>query len=362
MSTRSGCVVSGPEPRQDLVGLSGYHSPQVSVAVRLNTNESPFAPPDGFAAALKEQIDQLALNRYPDRAAIKLREAIARRERAELEQVFCANGSNEVLQSLLLAFGGAGRTALVFEPTYALHSHIARITGTTVATERRDEEFRLSPEQVSESIERNRPSVTFLCSPNNPTGLSEPVEVVEAALASSAGLVVVDEAYGQFAPHSAAEVDPGFAGGRLVVVKTFSKTWALAGVRLGFALASEAVVGACELVALPYHLSSLTQAAGMAALLDEGAMDQNVEALKAERDRVFESLQGSEVKVWPSDANFILFRPLARGGHDVWQELVERSVLVRDCSSWRGLEGCLRVTIGTKDENDRFLEALKEVL
>jgi histidinol-phosphate aminotransferase len=319
-------------------------------------------PPENFNEGLIAAIEELSLNRYPDRDAKALRAAIAAHEGTAFDRVFVANGSNEVLQCLLLAYGGSERSALVFEPTYALHAQIARITETSVIREQRDLSFRLSPETVQESIARHEPSITFLCSPNNPTGLSEPLEVIEAALGSGSGLVVVDEAYGQFAARRAREVSDELDVDRLVVVRTFSKTWALAGLRLGFAIAAPDVVEACELVTLPYHLSSLTQAAGLVALRSEEAMVRRVAMLKGERDRVATALESLEVELWPSEANFILFRPRSKQGHEVWSDLVERSVLIRDCSSWARLEGCLRVSIGTREENDRFLSALKEVL
>jgi histidinol-phosphate aminotransferase len=354
--------MSGVERRSDLVGLTGYHSAQVDVEVRLNTNESPFPPPATFVEQLSEAVKELALNRYPDRTGLELRTALGRTVGMAPDRVLLGNGSNEVIQSLLLAFGGSGRRVLTFEPTYALHSHIARITGTEVVQEERNADFTLDPARVGQAVSDHEPAVTFLCSPNNPTGMLEPTAVVEAALAARRGLVVVDEAYGQFAPSSALDLLNGPAGERLVVLGTFSKTWALAGLRLGYGFASPDVIEACEIVTLPYHLSSLVQRAGLIALEGHLEMEQRVAELVNERERIQLALGELGLDVWPSAANFILFKPLDHKGHDVWQGLIERSILIRDCSSWRGLEGCLRVTVGTVDENDRFLAALKEVL
>jgi histidinol-phosphate aminotransferase len=353
--------MSVPARRDDLIDLEGYHSAQVHAEVRLNTNESPFTPSRAYVDALEDAVAGISLNRYPDRSALALRTSIARLEGVEPEEVFCANGSNEVLQSLLLAFGGAARRALVFEPSYTLHSHIARITATEVALRQRDEEFKISEAELRAAIGAEQPVITFLCSPNNPTGLSEPLGNVRAALDAGDGLVVVDEAYGQFAPASAASLRGEPGAERLVVVRTFSKTWALAGVRLGYAIAHPAVVDACFSVVLPYHLSSLTQAAGLAALGFGEEMTGHVALLIAERTRVHEALENLAVELWPSESNFILFRPTRVPVSEVWAGLLERSVLVRDCSSWRRLEGCLRVTIGSPEENDRFLAALKEI-
>jgi len=354
--------MTGVERRSDLVGLQGYHSAQVDVDVRLNTNESPFPPPATFVDRLSDSVKELALNRYPDRTALELRTALGQSVGLHPDRVLLGNGSNEVIQSLLLAFGGAGRRALTFEPTYALHSHIARITGTEVVQEERNADFTLDADRVSQAVGDHNPAVTFLCSPNNPTGMVEPAAVVEAALAAGSGLVVVDEAYGQFAASSARDLLDGPTGDRLVVLGTFSKTWALAGLRLGYGFGAPEVVEACDIVTLPYHLSVLVQRAGLIALEGHLEMEQRIAQLVAERERIEHALCDLGLDVWPSGANFILFKPRNRKGHDVWQGLIDRSVLIRDCSSWRRLEDCLRVTVGTKDENDRFLLALKEVL
>jgi histidinol-phosphate aminotransferase len=354
--------MSVPARRDDLVDLEGYHSVHVDVEVRLNTNESPFPPPPAFVAALQKALAEGALNRYPDRAALELRRAIARYESVSVDEIFCGSGSNEVLECLLLAFGGFKRTALVFEPTYALHGHISQITQTSLVSRQRGIDFVLNPTQVANDISEVQPSLTFLCSPNNPTGNAESNDVVRSALQAGDGLIVVDEAYGQFSSESAQELRAGENAERLVIVKTFSKTWALAGVRLGYAIGDPEVMAACEAVALPYHLSSLTQMAGILALSHVEEMDERVREITKERLRVSEAMSKLALRLWPSEANFILFKPLRRSGHDVWERLVQRSVLIRDCSSWSGLEDCLRVTIGTADENDRFLIALEEAL
>jgi histidinol-phosphate aminotransferase len=347
--------------RDDLVGLSGYHSPQVDVEVRLNTNESPLPPPPAWLTELSAEISRIDFNRYPDRRASALRDALARFHDVDPAQVFCANGSNEVLQCLLLAYGGAGRTAAVFEPTYALHRHIASLTATTVVSGWRTPDHRLDLDVVDDLLDTHRPVLTFLCSPNNPTGRAEPPDVVAHVLARAPGLVVVDEAYGQFAPGSALDVVRG--GGpdseRLVVVRTFSKTWSMAACRLGYLVAHPDVVEACDAVALPYHLDAMTQVAGRLALRHVAAMETRVAILKEERGRIMAALGDLDVETWPSDANFVLFRPRGRAAADVWRRLLDSSVLIRDCSTWPGLDECLRVTVGTPQENDRFLSALR---
>jgi histidinol-phosphate aminotransferase len=347
--------------REDLAGLEGYHSPQVSVDVRLNTNESPYPPPKAWRDAFLEELAATPFHRYPDREARALRTAVGEVHGVGPEQVLAGNGSNEVIQALCLAYGGPGRSVAVFEPTYALHSHIPRITGTGVAVgERRGDDFTLDPAEVTRLVRESRPALTFLCSPNNPTGIIDGPEVVEAALAAAPGLVVVDEAYGQFAATSALSLIDDDR--QLVVIRTFSKTWSMAACRLGYMVAPAAVVAAAELAMLPYHLDAPTQIAGRLALRFTAEMEARVAALVSERQRLAAALAALPVDTWPSGANFILFRPREVDGPTVWKGLVERSVLVRDCSSWPLLDGCLRVTVGTPAEDDAFLAALTEVL
>jgi len=356
----TGVRTSGLTVRDDLARLEGYHSPQVAVDVRLNTNESPYPPPDGWRSAFLAELATVAFNRYPDRQAAALRQALGDLHGLGPERVFAANGSNEVLQALCLAYGGSGRTAVVFEPTYALHSHIARITGTDVVVGERASDFSLDLAEVRRVSVRNDPAITFLCSPNNPTGTVDSAAATAEVVATAPGLVVVDEAYGQFAPRSAI----GQVGdeGNLVVVRTFSKTWAMAGMRLGYCVAPARVVAALDSVALPYHLDAAKQIGGRLALDFRAEMEARVATLVAERDRLAVALGSLDVDSWPSGANFILFRPRSRPGADVWQALVDRSVLVRNCADWPRLDGCLRVTVGTPGEDDAFLAALAEVL
>ncbi|MGA3352087.1 MAG: histidinol-phosphate transaminase [Acidimicrobiales bacterium] len=357
----------GGEARREVALRAGYHSPQVEVDVRLNTNESAEPPPAAFVEALVDELRAIPINRYPDREATALRSALANHHGVRTEQVFCANGSNEAIQCLLLAYGGPGRPVMAFEPTYALHSHIARLTGSPVVEGRRDEAFRVDPAELARTVGvaaglygAAAPAVTFLCSPNNPTGGLETPESIEAALERVPGIVAVDEAYGQFAPWSALELVTSEP--RLVVLRTFSKTWAMAGLRLGYAIADPDVIASMSNVALPYHLDALKQAAGRVALRFGDEMRARVAAIIEERGRVAADLSELGLEVWPSDSNFILFRTGSKDGSAVWQGLLEHSVLIRDVSGWPGLDGCLRVTIGTPSENDRFLSALRSVL
>lgn len=360
-----------PRVRRDVALMEGYHSPQVDVSVRLNTNEAPEPPPEEFERRLVKGIAELDWNRYPQRSASQLRARIAEVESSGLDrrvpfgadQVFAANGSNEVLQTLMLTYGGAGRAALTSEPTYALHSHIARVCGTEVITVQRNEDFTLDLDATLEAISSRRPSITFLCSPNNPTGRVEGEDTTRAvldAVEAVDGLLVVDEAYGQFAAWSALSLVG--EDRNVVVTRTFSKTWSAAALRLGYAIGPTWLVEELDKVVLPYHLDAMTQLAGNLALefLDE--MRLRVARLVEQRGLVAEGLAALPVQQWPSEANFILFRPTTMSGEDVWAALVERSVLVRNCASWPGLADCLRVTLGTPEENRLFLAALADVL
>jgi histidinol-phosphate aminotransferase len=345
--------------RDDLQLFEGYHSPQVAVDVRLNTNESPFPPPAAWLDALQRELAGIPFHRYPDREATALRETIAELHGVRPEQVFAANGSNEALLVLCLAYGGHGRNVGVFEPTYALHSHIARITGTGVITGARREDFVLDPDEIDRVLALE-PELTFLCSPNNPTGRVEQRSDVAGMLERVPGLLVVDEAYGQFASWSAVDLVDDVVP--LVVVRTFSKTWSMAAARLGYLIGPAPLVAGLEQVALPYHLDSVKQVAGRLALRFRAEMEARVALLVEERGRLTAALADLPVETWPSEANFILFRPTSVSGRDVWERLLERSVLVRDCTSWPNLDGCLRVTVGTHEENSAFLAALKEAL
>jgi len=348
--------------REDLRGRTPYGAPQIDVAVRLNTNENPYPPSPGLvddvAAAAAEAAREL--NRYPDRDAVALRTELAAylggatATPLGVEQVWAANGSNEILQQLLQAFGGPGRTALGFDPTYSMHQHIARATGTAWLPVERLPGFRLEPDAAALVVNEHAPDVVFLCSPNNPTGNAVDLAVIEAVYAAARGLVVVDEAYAEFSDRPSAV---GLLAGRerLVVTRTMSKAFAFAGARLGYLAADPAVVDALLLVRLPYHLSTLTQAAARAALAHADELLSTVEAVKAQRDRLVSEMRGLGLEVVDSDANFVLFGEF--GDHRAtWQGLLDRGVLVRDV----GLPGWLRVTAGTEPETTAFLEALRQ--
>jgi histidinol-phosphate aminotransferase len=348
--------------RDELRGLRPYGAPQLDVPVRLNTNENSYPVPDEVVDAIAKavQSELRDLNRYPDRDAVALRTDLAEYlgHGLDAKGLWAANGSNEILQQLLQAFGGPGRTALGFTPAYSMHPLISVGTGTRWVDGQRAGDFSLSVEHALAQIREHRPDVVFLCSPNNPTGTALPLDVVEAVAAETSGMVIVDEAYAEFArpgTPSALTLLPKYP--RLVVTRTMSKAFALAGARLGYLAANAAVVDAVQLVRLPYHLSALTQAAARAALSCAPALLATVEAIKGQRDRIVGELRARGLAVADSDANFVLVGGLPDSAA-TWRRILVHGVLIRDV----GLPGWLRVTAGTPDETDAFLTALDRSL
>jgi histidinol-phosphate aminotransferase len=294
------------------------------------------------------------MNRYPDRDAVELRIALAAYlgHGLRTEQVWAANGSNEVLQQLLQAFGGGGRPALGFVPSYSMHQLIALATATPWIGSPRAMDFTLRPDDAVAEVRAHAPAIVFLCSPNNPTGTALDPAVLEAVLEVAPGMVVVDEAYAEFSHQPT--LLPALAGHpRLVITRTMSKAFGFAGARLGYLAADPAVVEALQLVRLPYHLSALTQAAALAALRHADATLAQVAQLRADRDALVVALRERGFEVVDSDANFVLFGGFA-DEKAAWQALLERGVLIRDV----GLPGWLRVSVGTTSECRTFLDAL----
>jgi histidinol-phosphate aminotransferase len=354
--------------RDDLRGERPYGAPQLDVAVRLNVNENPYPPSPGLATDLATAVHDVAceLNRYPDREATALRADLAgyleRFEGASVDgrQVWVANGSNEVMHQLLLAFGGPGRAVLAFSPTYSMYPQYCRDTFTGYVTEPRQSDFSLDAEAAVKAVRAHRPVVTLLTSPNNPTGTALPLAVAEAvcdAAAEHGGLVVVDEAYAEFRrPGTASAL--GLLGSRpnLVVTRTMSKAFAYAGARVGYSVASPEIVDAVRIVRLPYHLSAITQIAARVALAHADELLAQVAALRTERDACVEWLREAGFTVADSDANFVLFGMFA-DRHAVWQGLLEHGVLIREV----GPDGWLRVSIGTPAEMTAFRSGLLNV-
>ncbi|WP_377643082.1 histidinol-phosphate transaminase [Oryzobacter terrae] len=356
--------------RHDLRGRTAYGAPQLDVPVALNTNENSYPVPAVVVDAITEAVRLAAagLNRYPDREFSDLREALA----AYLSRcgtpvvpdaVWAGNGSNEVLLHLLQAFGGPGRRALGFTPAYSMHPIITTTTGTTWIDGMRGVEgqgaFDLDVASAVGQVVVHQPDVVFLCSPNNPTGTALGLDVVDAVHeAAPDALVVVDEAYAEFArPGTPSALTLLQGRPRLVVTRTMSKAFALAGGRVGYLAADPAVTDALRLVRMPYHLSTQTQAVALAALANADLMLETVDAIKEQRDRLVSGLAALGLEPVPSDANFVLFGHLPDAG-ETWQGLLDRGVLIRDV----GIPHYLRVTAGTPDETSRFLEAVADLV
>jgi histidinol-phosphate aminotransferase len=348
--------------RPELVGEQPYGAPQLDVAVCLNVNENPYPPSESIRAEMAAAVADVAarVNRYPDREAKLLRVLLAGYvgHGVTPDMVWAANGSNEVMTHILGAFGGPERTALSFSPTYSMYPEYARNSHTGWIVVPRRHDYTVDAGLVLDAIATHNPTVVLITSPNNPTGTTTPVEVIREVLSATDAIVVIDEAYQEFARHperTALTLLPEF--GNLVVSRTMSKAFAMAGGRLGYLVAAPAIVDACRLVRLPYHLSAQTQALAEVALRHAPEMLRQVDELRRVRDLLLTRLPQLGVEVVDSDANFCLFGRFA-DRHDVWQRLLDRGVLVRET----GPEGYLRVSAGTPEETSAFFAALEAVL
>ena len=349
--------------RDDLRGKSPYGAPMIPVTYALNVNENTHPVPHHVQEAILRNVsDALAtINRYPDREFTSLREALALYasrshggETIDSSMVWAANGSNEILQHVLQAFGGPGRSVLGFPPSYSMHPIIAESTGTTWSIGRREKDFSLTPEGVAGAIRLTEPDVVFLCSPNNPTGTTVSQETIEAAYDATKGIVLVDEAYVEFLPEgskTASELLPGRE--RLLISRTMSKAFAFAGARVGYLLADPAVIDALRLVRLPYHLSGITQAAALGALEHAEVMLSMVDDIRTQRDRLLLELPRLGYTVRESQANFVLFGGI-ENPQKLFRDLLARDILIRDV----GIDHHLRVTAGTEEETSFFLKTL----
>jgi histidinol-phosphate aminotransferase len=352
--------------REDLTSLSPYGAPQVPAEATLNTNENPYAPSPELAQAIADRVHRVAttLNRYPDRDATVLRTSLSKfintlsGTSLTADQIWAANGSNEIIQSLFMAFGSNG--ALGFTPSYSMHPLIAKVIGVAWRDGGRRADFTLDTAKAISEISENQPSLTFITTPNNPTGtllhISD-IEELAKATASISGLLIVDEAYAEFSSETSAvtliEKYPN-----VVVIRTMSKAFAFAGARVGYLVANRDVVDAMFLVRLPYHLSAITQAAAEVALEYQGELLGTVATLIDSRAKVIAQLESMGLTVSPSSANFILFSGFNLEPAQLWRQLLDRGVLIRDV----GLLGHLRMTIGNEAENQKFIGALKDIL
>ncbi|MGZ4460668.1 MAG: histidinol-phosphate transaminase [Nocardioidaceae bacterium] len=348
--------------REELRGIEPYGAPQLDVPVALNVNENPYPPSETVVAEVAAAVADATrtLNRYPDREFTELRRDLAGYlgHGVTPEQVWAANGSNEVMLQILQAFGGPGRTAVSFAPTYSMYPEYARDAMTGWVVGHREADFSLDIDHALGVIKEHEPTVVLLPSPNNPSGTALPLEVVAAVCVATPGVVVIDEAYGEFrraGTPSALELLPTTPN--LVVSRTMSKAFALAGARLGYLAAAPEICDALRVVRLPYHLSAVTQAVARVALRHADELLARVDDLRAERDRTVDWLRGRGLQVAESDANFVLFGRF-EDRHAVWQGLLDRGVLIRET----GPGGWLRVSVGTPEEMTAFKDALTEVL
>ena len=352
--------------REPLKPMSPYGAPQVPASAQLNTNENPFAPSTELVAAIAKRVAEVSatLNRYPDRDAIALRAGLAKYITAQssvsldVNNLWAANGSNEIIQSIFLAFGR--ESALGFTPSYSMHPLIARVTLVKWLDGKRRDDHSLDVAVAAQQVLTTKPTLTFITTPNNPTGsivkISEIVELAKAT-ASVGGLLVVDEAYAEFSSEiSAVTLIAKYPN--VIVIRTMSKAFAFAGARLGYLIADPAVIDALQLVRLPYHLSAITQAVAEVALSFSDELLAGVDTLIAQREIVQAGLSKLGLTITPSAANFLLFGGFNQPADQLWQKLLDRGILIRDV----GLLGQLRVTIGTAAENQAFLSALTEVL
>jgi len=347
--------------REDLRGKTPYGAPQLDVPVRLNTNENPHPPTQALVDDVTASVQAVAgdLHRYPDRDAVALRTDLAAYLTAEtdtalsVENLWAANGSNEILQQLLQAFGGPGRSAIGFVPSYSMHPIISDGTQTAWLVANRADDFSLDTDIAVQAIKESNPDIVFVASPNNPSGQSVSLDELRRLLeAMNSGILILDEAYGEFSSQPSAVKLIDEYPAKLVVTRTMSKAFAFAGGRLGYLIAAPAVIDAMLLVRLPYHLSSVTQAAARAALRHADDTLGSVAKLIAERDRVTEALTGMGFRVIPSDANFVLFGEFS-DAPATWQRYLDEGILIRDV----GIPGYLRATTGLAEENDALLEA-----
>ena len=351
--------------RDDLRGKSAYGAPQIDVPVQLNTNENTYPVPQDVQDAVVKYAAAAAatMNRYPDREFVELRQALAEYLGHDLtpEQIWAANGSNEVLQQIMQAFGGPGRKVLSFAPTYSMYPILANGTNNEYIAGKRAADFSLTAQSAAEQVREHAPHIVLLCSPNNPTGTALGLDVVQAvyeATEETNSIVVVDEAYAEFALEGTASALSMLAGRpRLIVTRTMSKAFAMAGVRLGYLAAATEVTAALRLVRLPYHLSVMTQATALAALRHSASLLANVEAIKVQRDRIVTRLTELGFTPAVSDSNFVFFGGV-KNNKEMFEQLLAQGVLIRDV----GIEGHMRVTAGTPEETGQFLSALERIV
>jgi len=345
--------------RDSLRGFKPYRPPSVTAKIKLNTNECPIKPPEAVLRAIEQVAQAGMLNRYPDPSGSVLKSAIAELHGVGAENIAVGNGSNEIIRHLTLAYGGEGRTALMFPPSYQVYGVAARVAGCDVLEVPRDESFSIGPIEIDRA-KAVSPDIAFVCDPNNPTGTALGSEVIGRIAAEIEGLIVVDEAYAEFAEDSSLGILSEYTN--LAVVRTLSKAYGLAGLRVGYLISSTEIIEAVESVQLPYHLNVISMVASTAALRAQDEYAAIIGNLINERSKVIESLSKiSGVSVFPTHSNFVMFR-MEQDAEEVYRELLKHEVLVRPYPDEPLFSKCLRVTVGTPAENSAFIEALEKVL
>ncbi|MCL6471771.1 MAG: histidinol-phosphate transaminase [Firmicutes bacterium] len=344
-------------PRPQVAATKPYHIPDVKADIFMSANESPYNLPEAILEQIKDALDDIAYNRYPDPQSLELRELISSHFGLEAGNVFVGNGGDEVIQNLYLAYGGSGRKAVTFEPMFEVYGITGRMTDTEIVSILRNPDDLKADDSIKQAYGIDA-ALIFLCNPNNPTGDTVPIDRIEELLQNTEALVVIDEAYGEFSGETALPLLAKYEN--LAILKTFSKAFSLAGLRAGYLLASEEVVGNLMKVKLFFNFSKLSQAIAKIAFANRAVFDKQIQVILRDRDKLFAEMSKIEgIKVFPSRSNFILFRT-NKPATDVWQSILDKGILIRNCSNLVLLENCLRVTVGTPEENRAFLDALRE--
>jgi len=345
-------------PRPHVAAVKPYHVPDVIANVILTANESPYNIPQAIKDKIKDEIDKVEFNRYPDPLSTELRTIIGERFGLGPERVFVGNGGDEVIQDIYLAYGGAGRKAVTFEPMFEIYGITGRMTETEMVPILRSPDDFTIGDAIPKAYGIDA-ALIFICSPNNPTGDLAPLDKIEDLLKNTDAIVVIDEAYGEFSGQTALPLLSKYDN--LAILKTFSKAYSLAGLRAGYLLASEEVISNLLKVKLFFNLNKLSQAIAKIAFLNQDIFDEKIKIILEERDKLFKEMSKIDtIKPYPSYANFILFKT-EKPSAEVWQGLLDSGILIRNSSNQVLLENCLRVTVGTKEENDKFLDALRRI-
>jgi histidinol-phosphate aminotransferase len=347
------------KPRVNIKSIRPYQVPKIKIKVKLSSNENPYPLPSEIVKEFLMEAEKLALNRYPDPEVYELRSEISSSFGFSSENILLGNGSNELIMALFLAYGGPDRNYLHLPPTYGIYKLVAQITDTKISELYRSaKDFGLTP--ILEEILASQTNLLFICNPNNPTGNLISISLIEKIVRETDSLIVVDEAYGEFGQKSAISLVREYPN--IVVLKTFSKAFSLAGLRIGFLIASSPIIKALEKVKLPYNVNALSQCMARLVWRNQVKLKSSIKLIVKERERLYKALKElNRLRVYPSAANFILFKVKGKG-QIVWEKLVKRGILIRNFSSTSALQDCLRVTIGTPEENNFFLANLREIL